>query len=157
MSGLRCLYEPSAAVRHLGSFTFAKASARKVHLQTRNRIRAALQNLEGANAARFIAAEILVGACVIAGSALFKKYRSYAGAYASAWLDTIGSLAHIGRMRKIRQRERSAPDSVVLALHRRMSPIAVIERYVHLARQGGDMLFAEGAEAAAAAAGYDAS
>ncbi len=153
MTGLRCVYEPNATVRHLGSFTFAKASARKVHLQTRNRIRACLQNLEPVNAARFAAAEAVVGASVIIGSALLPKYRSYAGAYARAWGDTIASIGHIARTRALRQRERTRADAEVLAVHRRLSPLGVLARYARLARQGGDALFAEGTEAAAA--GYD--
>src|SRR5207302_8028486 len=87
MAGLRCVYEPAATVYHLGSFTFGKASARKVYLQTRNRIRSCLQNLQGLNVVRFAAAELFVGACVIVATSAAAKYRAYAGAYMRAWLD----------------------------------------------------------------------
>ncbi|HLX02580.1 MAG TPA: glycosyltransferase [Trinickia sp.] len=144
MAGKRCVYEPRAIVRHLGSFSFGPSSARKIRLQTRNRIRSCLQNLSAMHAMYFTLAEVAVGAGVIIGSALLPKYREYAGAYAYAWTDVVTALPAILRKRRLRQRMRVLPDSVVLALHRRVSPVAVIRRYARLAHQGGDTLFAEG-------------
>lgn len=150
MLGLRCVYEPAATVYHLGSFSFGKASARKIYLQTRNRIRACLQNLDWIHALRFVAAEAVVGACVIAGSAATPKYRDYAGAYARAWLDVLLGIPVLLRKRAMRQRSRVVSDAAVLALHRRVSVTAAIRRYARFARHGGDALFAEGIGAAAA-------
>ena len=151
MTGKRCVYEPRAIVRHLGSFSFGPASATKIRLQTRNRIRSCLQNLSAMHAIYFAAAEGAVGAGVIIGSALLPKYRAYAGAYAHAWADVIAALPTIVRKRRLRQRSRVLPDSAVLALHRRVSPLGVIRRYARLARQGGDTLFADGMRGAAGA------
>lgn len=151
MMALRCVYEPDSIVRHLGSFTFGTASARKIHFQARNRIRSCLQNLNAMNALRFLAAEAIVGTCVIAGSCAIARYRAFAGAYARAWLDVLSSLPAILRRRSERQRSRVASDDVVLALHRRVPVAAVIARYTRFVRYGGDALFAEGIGAVAPA------
>jgi GT2 family glycosyltransferase len=150
MLGLRCVYEPNATVYHLGSFTFGNASARKVYLQTRNRIRSCLQNLDWTHALQFLAAEAVVGSSIIVGSAAIVKYRDFAGAYARAWLDVFLGVPAVLRKRAVRQRARVVSDQAVLASHRSVSVAAAIRRYTRFARQGGDALFAEGIGAAAA-------
>lgn len=149
MAGRRCVYEPSAIVRHLGSFTFG-TSPRKVRFQTRNRIVTSLQNLPGMRLPYFIAAECFVGACVIAGSAFLPRYRKFGTAYALGWGDALRALMRVSSMRRVRRSRRVVDDRVVLAAHKRLGVAAVMRRYIRLARQGGDALFAEGTTAAAA-------
>jgi len=151
MMGLRCVYEPASIVRHLGSFTFGGASPRKVTLQTRNRIRACLQNLNAANALRFLIAEAVVGTGVILAASALARHRPYAGAYLRAWGEVIAALPMTLSTRARRQRQRTVPDRVVLALHRRVPISAVIRRYARFARYGGDALFADGIGAATVA------
>jgi GT2 family glycosyltransferase len=148
MAGKRCVYEPGAVVRHLGSFTFG-SSPRKVRYQTRNRIVSSLQNLPGVRLPYFIAAEAIVGACVIVGSAFFAKYRRFGGAYALGWGDALRALPRISKVRVLRRGCRVVDDRVVLAAHKRVGVAAVMRRYIRLARQGGDALFAEGTTTAA--------
>jgi len=151
MIGLRCVYEPDSIVRHLGSFTFGPASARKIHLQTRNRIRSCLQNLDSLNVLRFIGSEVVVGLCIIAACVTIGRHRAYAGAYLRAWYDVAAGLPAVLRKRSERQRSRAVSDGVVLALHRRVSIAAVLRRYAVFARYGGDAVFAEGIGAVAPA------
>lgn len=151
MAGFRCVYEPGSIVYHLGSFTFGGASPRKVYLQTRNRIRSSIQNLNEINVMRFLAAEAVVGACVIVGCMLSKRHRHFAKAYAGAWLHSLLDLPAILRKRKARQLTRTVSDGAVLALHKRVSPASVLHRYARFARYGGAALFAEGTGATAGA------
>ncbi|HYK53149.1 MAG TPA: glycosyltransferase family 2 protein [Candidatus Eremiobacteraceae bacterium] len=149
MAGKRCVYEPGAIVRHLGSFTFG-SSPTKVRYQTRNRIATNLQNLPMLSLPIFVAAEALVGACVIAGSVFFPKYRKFGGAYALGWGDVVKALPRIARTRRLRRGLRAVGDRIVLDAHEHVGVVEVMRRYVRLALQGGDALFADGATTAAA-------
>lgn len=147
MAGKRCVYEPDAIVRHLGSFTFG-SSPTKVRYQSRNRIAANLQNLPTFSVPIFVAAEALVGTCVIVGSAFFPKYRKFGEAYALGWGDAVRALPRVARNRRLRRSGRTVDDRVVLADHKRVGVAEVLRRYIRLARQGGDALFADGATTA---------
>lgn len=129
MQGYRCVYEPSALVYHIGSYTFGNGSARKVYFQTRNRIRCCLQNLDAWNAAWFAASELVHGSAVIVGGLMIPKYRALGLAYARAWKDTVLSLRQTLRTRAERQAKRRLPDSVVLAVHKRVSVARALLRY----------------------------
>jgi GT2 family glycosyltransferase len=141
MRGLRCVYEPAALCYHIGSANFGARSPRKLHFQTRNRIRTCLQNYSLPNAMLFALYELVHGACVIAATLLLPDYRPLGIAYARAWVAAASSCGTILRTRAIRQRERTRSDREVLALHRRVGLRATFARYRRFAGANAPSLF----------------
>lgn len=153
MRGYRCVYEPSALVYHIGSYTFGNASARKVYFQTRNRIAMCLQNLETPNALWFATNEFAHGVAVIAAGLLLPKYRALGFAYARAWKDAFLRLPLTLRTRALRQRERRVRDREVLLVHKRVSLLQALLRYAGFVTAGRTYVHAEHRPPAAAQPG----
>jgi GT2 family glycosyltransferase len=141
MAGLRCVYEPSSLVYHLGSMNFGAASPRKIYYQTRNRIVMSLQNLETRNLPAFVASELVHGLAVMLAAPFFPKYRQLGLAYARAWAGVVAMLPTVLWKRAKRQRERSLGDDVVLALHKRVSVITMLRRYAGMVEVQANSLY----------------